>query len=156
MKEHVNSHETSCVDDCRLISLVRHHHENGNLSVVESFNELPFEIKRVYYLYDIPGGEERGSHSHHDCIEFIVAASGSFDVTLSDGVKEHTVTLNRPYMGLLVRQGIWRRLSNFSSGSVCLVIASEEYDAEDYVRSYEEFMELTASKRRMRNVPSQT
>ena len=145
--KHINSHETSCVDDCRLISLVRHHHENGNLSVVESFNELPFEIKRVYYLYDIPGGQDRGGHSHYECESLIVAVSGNAALDCSDGVKERTVTLNRPYVGLLVCQGIWRRLSNFSSGSVCLVIASEEYDADDYVRSFEEFEKLTANKR---------
>lgn len=142
-----NSHQTSHIDRCNIITLPRHHHDNGNLSVVENFNELPYSIKRVYYLYDVPGGEERGGHSHHECYEFIVAVSGSFDIEIFDGVNKRTVTLNRSNTGLLIEPGIWRILNNFSSGSVCLVIASQEYLEADYVREMEEFMALTQSKR---------
>ena len=140
------SHKTSLVEDCRLITLAKHHHENGNLSVVENYNELPFEIKRVYYLYDIPGGEERGGHSHHECYCFIVAVSGSFDVQLFDGKEYKTIQLNRSNTGLLIVPGIWRVLNNFSSGSVCLSIASDLYDENDYVRSLDEFKSLTSTK----------
>lgn len=142
----INSHNKSHVDDCKVITLIKHHHENGNLSVVENFNELPFELRRVYYLYDIPGGEERGGHSHHNCEEFIIAASGSFDIVLDDGHERRIVSLNRSNVGLLVRPGIWRVLNNFSSGAVCLVIASEEFDENDYVRSYDDFKRLTSRK----------
>ncbi|MDD2961469.1 MAG: FdtA/QdtA family cupin domain-containing protein [Muribaculaceae bacterium] len=141
-----DSHYTSNIDQCRLIALARHHHDNGNLSVVENNNELPFEIERVYYLYDIPGGEERGGHSHRECYEFITAVSGSFDIEIDDGKAKKTITLNRSNIGLLVIPGIWRVLNNFSSGSVCLVIASQRYNEADYVREYKEFKELTAGK----------
>lgn len=140
------SHTTSLVEHCRLITLARHHHENGNLSVVESNNELPFTIRRVYYLYDIPGGEERGGHSHHKCYEFIVAVSGSFDIQIFDGKEYRTIRLNRSNTGLLIVPGIWRVLNNFSSGSVCLVIASDFYDENDYVRYFGEFKTLTSHK----------
>lgn len=140
------SHKTSLVEHCRLITLARHHHENGNLSVVENDNELPFKIKRVYYLYDVPGGEERGGHSHHKCYEFIVAVSGSFDIEIFDGKEYSTIRLNRSNTGLLIVPGIWRILNNFSSGSVCLVIASDFYDENDYVRSFGEFNALTSVK----------
>lgn len=139
-------HKISHIADCRLIHLAKHHHENGNLSVVESNNELPFTIKRIYYLYDVPGGEERGGHSHKQCYEYITAVSGSFDITIDDGCESLTIQLNRSDMGLLVTPGIWRVLNNFSSGSVCLVIASEEFDEADYVRNIEEFKKLTENK----------
>ena len=142
----MNSHDKSSIHDCRIIELEQHHHENGNLSVVESFNELPFQIKRVYFTYDVPGGIERGGHSHHECTEFIVAASGSFDIELFDGKERITYTLNRTNRGLLVTPGIWRVLNNFSSGSVCLVIDSHEFDEKDYIREYDEFIELTRHK----------
>lgn len=141
-----NHHKTSTIDDCKLISLAKHHHENGNLTVVENMNQLPYDIQRIYYLYDIPGGEERGGHSHHECIGFIVAVSGSFSIELYDGVNRKTVTLNRPYEGLLIAPGIWRTLNNFSSGSVTLVIASEQYCETDYVRTIEEYTQLTSNK----------
>lgn len=140
------SHQKSRVKDCPLVTLHKHHHENGNLSVVENFNELPFELRRIYYLYDIPGGEERGGHSHYDCEEFIIAVCGSFDIMLDDGVNQRIISLNRSNTGVLVKSGIWRVLNNFSSGAVCLVIASEEYDESDYVRSYDEFKKLTSGK----------
>ena len=127
------------VDDCRIIQLPKHVRESGNITVVENNRELPFEVKRVYYLYDVPGGEERGGHSHKQLYSFLVAASGSFDVLLDDGVSTRTVTLNRPSYGLLIVPGIWRVLNNFSSGSVCLVLTSDYYDESDYIREYEDF-----------------
>lgn len=131
------------VDDCRIIQLPKHVRESGNITVVENNRELPFEVKRVYYLYDVPGGEERGGHSHKQLYSFLVAASGSFDVLLDDGVSTRTVTLNRPSYGLLIVPGIWRVLNNFSSGSVCLVLTSDYYDESDYIREYEDFKKIT-------------
>ena len=127
------------VDDCRIIQLPKHVRESGNITVVENNRELPFEVKRVYYLYDVPGGEERGGHSHKQLYSFLVAASGSFDVLLDDGVSTRTVTLNRPSYGLLIVPGIWRVLNNVSSGSVCLELTSDYYDESDYIREYEDF-----------------
>lgn len=144
----IDPHTTSSVDECVLIPLEKNHHENGNLTVVESMRQIPFDINRVYYLYDVPGDAERGGHSHRALQQFIVAVSGCFDVVIDDGVKQRRITLNRPYKGLLIRQGIWRVLDNFSSGAVCMVVASEHYDEADYVRDYDTFLSLTASKRR--------
>lgn len=127
------------VDDCRIIQLPKNEQESGNITVVENYRELPFAVKRVYYLYDVPGGEERGGHSHKQLYEFLVATGGSFDVLLDDGEHTRTVTLNRPYYGLLIVPGIWRVLNNFSSGSVCLVLTSDYYDESDYVREYDDF-----------------
>ena len=127
--------------DCSIIEIDKHHHEKGNISVIENGKTIPFNVKRVYYLYDVPGGESRRGHSHKELHQFIVAASGSFDVTLDDGVLKRTFTINRPYHGLLVVPGIWRELDNFSSGSVCLVLASKEYDENDYIRDYNTFKE---------------
>ncbi|HIW09955.1 MAG TPA: FdtA/QdtA family cupin domain-containing protein [Candidatus Rikenella faecigallinarum] len=130
----------STVYDCSMIELDRHHHEKGNITVVENSRTIPFDVRRVYYLYDVPGGESRGGHAHRALRQLIVSAGGSFDVTLDDGFVKRTFTLNRPYQGLLVVPGIWRELNNFSSGSVCLVLASHEYDEADYIRSYDEFI----------------
>lgn len=130
------------VDDCRIIQLPKHMQESGSITVVENNRELPFAVKRVYYLYDVPGGEERGGHSHKQLYEFLVAAGGSFDVLLDDGERTRTVTLNRPYYGLLIVPGIWRVLNNFSSGSVCLVLTSDYYDESDYVREYNDFKQI--------------
>lgn len=132
-------HSITRIEDCRLITLNRHHHENGNLTVVENGQQLSYDVKRTFYIYDVPGGAERGGHSHMTCYEFIIAISGSFDVTIDDGFDRYTYTLNRPYQGLLVVPGIWRTLQNFSSGSICLALASDHYNENDYVRSYEEF-----------------
>lgn len=140
-------HEVTYVGDCRIITLNKHQHQNGNLSVVENYAEVPFELQRIYYLYDIPGGAERGGHSHYKCEEFIIAVSGSFDIILNDGINQRTVSLNRSNVGLLVVPGIWRVLNNFSSGAVCLVIASEKFNECDYVRSFDEFLKLTSEKR---------
>lgn len=130
------------VDDCRLITLDKHHHPNGNLSVVEGDADVPFDIRRVYYIYDVPGGEDRGGHAHKNLSQLIVSVSGSFDVTLDDGKERRKIVLNRPYMGLLVRPGIWRELNNFSSGAVTLVLASELFDEEDYIRNYADFKDF--------------
>lgn len=141
-----DGHRTSRVEDCALIELGKNHHANGNLTVVENGMQVPFDIKRVYYLYDVPGGEERGGHSHKALKQFIVAISGAFDVVFDDGINQRTITLNRPYQGLLIVPGIWRVINNFSSGAVCLVLASEHYDEADYVRDYQEFKQLTSTK----------
>ena len=130
------------VFDCSVIEYSKHHSDRkGNLSVIEANNTVPFDIKRVYYLYDVPGGAERGGHAHKNLYQLIVAASGSFSVTLDDGKVKRTVVLNRPYQGLVVVPGIWRELTEFSSGAVCLVLASEKYDESDYIRDYQEFLE---------------
>ncbi|QZK91753.1 FdtA/QdtA family cupin domain-containing protein [Flavobacterium sp. CHNK8] len=132
----------SSVNDCVVLDLDKKHRDKGNITVVENGIEVPFDINRVYYLYDVPGGEERGGHGHKDLYQLIVAAGGSFDVVLNDGVKQYTVTLNRPYQGLYVVPGIWRELNNFSSGSTCLVMASDRYDEEDYIRDFEKFKQF--------------
>jgi len=142
-----DSHKTSSINQCELIIFDKHHHANGNLSVVENSNGVPFDIKRVFYIYDVPGGEERGGHSHKALQQVIIAISGAFDVLIDDGVNQRTVTLNRPYQGLLIAPGIWSQQLNFSSGSVCLVLASDYYDEDDYVRDYDEFKRLTSTKR---------
>ena len=125
----------------KLISIPKIEDNRGNLSVIEH-DVIPFEIKRVYYLYDVPAGAERGGHSHIDQKEFLVALSGSFDVVLNDGQNEQIVSMNKPYEGLLINQGIWRELNNFSSGSVCLVIASAVYEEQDYIREFDEFLKF--------------
>ncbi|MEF9987166.1 MAG: FdtA/QdtA family cupin domain-containing protein [Bacteroidales bacterium] len=127
------------VYDCTLIELDKHHADRGNISVVENDVTVPFAVKRVYYLYDVPGGESRGGHAHKELYQLIVAASGSFNVTLDDGNVKRTFILNRPYHGLLIVPGIWRTLDDFSSGSVCLVLASMEYLESDYIREYNVF-----------------
>ena len=123
-----------------LISIPKIEDNRGNLSVIEN-QTLPFEFKRVYYLYDVPSGAERGGHSHVEQKEFLIALSGSFDVILNDGIEKKTISLNKPFEGLLINPGIWRELNNFSSGSVCLVIASAVFDESDYIREFDEFMD---------------
>ena len=129
------------VTDCSIIELDQHHSDRkGNLTVVENGVTLPFDVKRVYYLYDVPAGESRGSHAHKELCQLIIAASGSFNVTLDDGKSKRSFFLNRPYQGLLIKPGIWRDLDDFSSGAVCMVLASDLYKAEDYIRDYQEFL----------------
>ena len=127
--------------EIKILPLQTHGDERGSLVALEEWLNIPFEIKRVYYLYDVPSGAERGGHSHKEQQEFLVALSGSFDVILNDGNQQKTVTLNKPFEGLLITNGIWRELKNFSSGAVCLVIASNVFEEEDYIREFKEFLE---------------
>lgn len=130
------------VYDCTMIEIDKHHSDRkGNLTVVENMKTVPFDVRRAYYLYDVPGGESRGGHAHRELSQLIVAASGSFSVTLDDGNVKRTFLLNRPYQGLYIVPGIWRTLDDFSSGSVCLVLASHGYDEKDYIRDYNDFIE---------------
>ena len=124
--------------DIQLIEIPKIQDRRGNLSVIEG-TTIPFTSKRVYYLYDVPSGSRRGGHAHKKQQEFLVALSGSFDVILKDGKSTQSVTLNKPNFGLLIVDGIWRELRNFSSGAVCLVLASDEFDEDDYIREYKNF-----------------
>ncbi len=144
-EERIRIHNKSSIRECEIITLNRNHHANGNLTAVNNGIDLPFNIERTFYIYDVPGGGERGGHSHYTCQEFIIAVSGSFDVTIDDGVEQYTHTLNRPYQGLLVVPGIWRTLKNFSSGSVCLALCSHHFDEDDYVRDYDQFKKMKTS-----------
>lgn len=131
--------QRTTVYDCTIVHLPVVHNEAGNITAINNSREIPFEIKRVYYLYDVPGGESRGGHGHKALHQLILAGSGSFDITVDDGRIRRTFKLNRPDYGLYLPPGLWRELDNFSSGSICLVIASDKYNAEDYLRNYEEF-----------------
>jgi hypothetical protein len=126
--------------DCSIFHLPKIHTIQGNITPVQNNFNIPFDVKRIYYLYDIPGGESRGAHGHKDLESLIIAVSGSFDVTIDDGFNKKTVQLNRPYLGLNLKPGMWRDISNFSSGAICLVLASEKYDENDYFRNYDEFL----------------
>ncbi|WP_152090766.1 sugar 3,4-ketoisomerase [Azospira sp. I09] len=128
------------LDDCRLIELPKISDPRGNLTFVEGNHHIPFDIKRTYYLYDVPGGSVRGSHAHRNLHQFIIAMSGSFDVVLSDGISDHRFHLNRSYYGLYVCPMMWRTLDNFSSGAVCMVLASAPYEEEDYIRDHDQFL----------------
>lgn len=139
----MNSNKRYTVDDCLVINLPKHVRPNGNLTVAENPALVPFDVKRIYYLYDVPAGEERGGHAHRELQQILIAVSGSFDVVIDDGENRRTVSLNRPFKGLHIRPGIWRELNNFSSGAVCLVLASEHYDEEDYIRNYSDFIQYT-------------
>jgi len=125
--------------NCSVLELTRIHNPSGNITIVQSKSVLPFDVRRVYYLYDVPGGSERGGHAHKVLQQLIVAASGSFDVILDDGTMQKTVHLNRPNYGLLIVPGICREIINFSSGAICLVLASERYNPSDYIRDYSDF-----------------
>jgi len=128
------------IENCKIINLPKIQDPRGNLTYIEGSSHIPFDIQRVYYLYDVPGGAERGGHAHKGLHQLIIAMSGSFDVVLDDGKDKKRVHLNRSYNGLYVCPMIWRELDNFSSGSVCMVVASNKYDEEDYYREYAEFM----------------
>ena len=134
------------VEDCKIIDLSKIEFDRGNLTVVQARETVPFDIKRVFYLYDIPGGEARGAHAHKECHQFLVAASGSFEVELDDGHETRTVYLNRPFKGLHIPPGIWAAEQEFSSGAVCLVLASESYDEADYIRDYEGYLKFVTCK----------
>ncbi len=132
------------INDARLIDIPIMHDVRGNLSVVEG-DTIPFRMNRIYYLYDVPGGEERGGHAHIENQAVVIALSGSFDVVLKDGRHEKSIMLNKPSQGLLIPTGIWREIRNFSSGSVCLVIASDVFSESDYIREYDDFLSFKNS-----------
>ncbi|HMU46615.1 MAG TPA: FdtA/QdtA family cupin domain-containing protein [Chitinophagaceae bacterium] len=127
------------INNCGIGLLPKIKNRAGNITPIHNNIDLPFEIKRVFYLYDVPGGESRGAHAHKKCHQFLIAASGSFEVLLDDGSNIKTIQLNRPYQGLHIPPMIWASEINFSSGAICLVLASEIYDPEDYIREYQEF-----------------
>ena len=130
----------STVFDCTLITFDKNHQIKGNLTAVTNGSQIPFDVKRIYYLYDVPGGLSRGGHAHIELQQLVVALSGSFDITLDDGNAKRTFQLSRPNMGLLIPSGLWRELNNFSSGSICLVLASHEYEEGDYIRDYNVYL----------------
>ena len=132
----------STVFDCKLIELPKNYRDKGNITAVNSLIEIPFNVNRIYYLYDVPGGESRGGHAHKELQQVIIAASGSFDLIIDDGKNKKKFILNRPNIGVLMPKGLWRELDNFSSGSICLVLASDIYDENDYIRNYEDFKKL--------------
>ena len=134
------------LSDCRLIDLPKIGDPRGNLTFIESGRHIPFEIKRVYYLYDVPGGAERGGHAHRDLQQLIIAMSGSFDIILDDGEEKKRFHLNRSYFGLYVCSMIWREIDNFSSGAVCMCLASNFYDEADYYRDYNEYLSTIQNK----------
>jgi hypothetical protein len=129
------------LNDCRIIELPKITDPRGNLTFVEGGNHIPFDIKRVYYLYDVPGGSDRGAHAHKNLHQFVVAMSGSFDIVLDDGDRQRRFQLNRSYYGLYICPMMWRTLDNFSSGGVCMVLASEPYSVDDYIRDHDEFLD---------------
>lgn len=128
------------LNDCKIINLPKINDPRGNLSIIEEFKQIPFKIKRTFWIYDVPGGEHRGGHAYKENCEFIVALSGSFDVVLDDGKEKKTFSLNRSYYGLYVPKGLWREMDNFSTNSLALVLSSTEYDVNDYIRDYEQFL----------------
>lgn len=132
----------STVLDCSLVSIPKIKNRAGNISIIENNKNIPFAIKRVFYLYDIPGGEDRGAHAHKECHQFLIACSGSFDVILDDSNQKKKIQLNQPYLGLHIPPGIWASEVNFSSGAICLVLASHSYNEEDYIRRYQEFLKF--------------
>lgn len=146
VKTMFSAKEGVSVFDCSLCELNKMHDPEGNLTYMYENVHVPFPINRVFYSYDIPGGEDRGAHAHKECHQFIIAASGSFEVVLDDGTNKRTVTLNRPFWGLHVPPGIWASEQGFSSGSICLVLASHGYSEDDYIRNYDDFMKYVKNK----------
>lgn len=128
------------VEDCKIVNLPKIYNEAGKITVLENVKDIPFEVKRIYYLYDVPMGAERGGHGHYELEQYIIAASGSFNFVLDDGENKKEVFLNDPSKALYIKPNIWREINNFSSGSICLVLASQEYTEDDYIRDYDEFM----------------
>lgn len=128
------------VFDCSVLQFPKIQFDSGNITPLHGETDLPFKIERVFYLYDIPGGEERGAHAHKECHQLLIAASGAFDIMLDDGKSKRMVTLNRPYMGLHIPPGVWAAEMGFSSGAICLVIASHKYSESDYIRDYTDFL----------------
>lgn len=140
------------VFDCSIIELPRIQNRSGNITAIENNIEIPFDAKRIFYLYDIPGGESRGAHAHKDLHQFLVAASGSFEVQLDDGKVKKTVMLNQPYRGLHIPPEIWASEVNFSSGAICLVLASHEYDEQEYIRDYNEYLKYINFESNKKNI----
>lgn len=136
----------STVFDCSTITLPKNHQINGHLTAVSNGVEMPFDVKRIYYLYDIPGGISRGGHGHKGLQQLIIALSGSFDLIVDDGKVKRTFHLSRPNIGVFIPPGLWRELNNFSSGSICFVLASDKYDESDYFRNYDSFLEWKISE----------
>ena len=131
--------KNNTVFTCSLVEIPKVHSDVGNITVLENGDNIPFNVKRIYYLYDVPGGQERGGHSHYELEQYIIAASGSFDVVLDDWINKRRILLNRPNLALHIVPGLWRELDNFSTGSICMVLASHKYDESDYIRDYKEF-----------------
>ncbi len=134
------------VDDCIIVDLPKIENEGGNITILENSKEIPFEVKRIYYLYDVPMGVDRGGHGHFELEQYVVAASGSFNFILFDGVNKKNVFLNDPSKALYIKPGIWREINNFSSGSICLVLASEKFIEKDYLRDINKYLEWKLSK----------
>lgn len=134
--------KNSTVFDCQIVDISKIHNEAGNITVVENGAIIPFNVQRIYYLYDVPGGAIRGGHAHYELEQYVIAASGSFDVILDDGKNKKKIFLNRPNFALHIIPGLWRELDNFSSGSICMVLASNFFKEEDYIRDYNKFLDL--------------
>lgn len=134
------------VYDCSVIELPKISNRAGNITPITNSENIPFDVKRIFYIYDIPGGEDRGAHAHKECHQFLIAASGSFEIELNDGANKRTVLLNRPYFGVHIPPGIWAAEKGFSSGSVCLVLASHKYDETDYLRDFNHYIDYKKHK----------
>lgn len=135
----------SRINDCRIIELPKVHFKAGNMSIADGIKEVPFKVERVFWIYDIPAGEARGAHSHRECHQFIIAASGSFEVEVDDGDEKKIIYLNRPFYGLHIPPGIWAHELNFSAGAICLVLTSMPFDDNEYIKNYEEFRRFVVS-----------
>jgi hypothetical protein len=144
------------LEDCHTVELTKIGESRGNLTFIEGRQHVPFDIKRVYYIYDVPAGSERAGHAHKELFQLLIAPSGSFDVHLNDGFDQRVVALNRPYVGLLVTPMVWRVIDNFSSGSICLALASAPFDEADYFREYDDFVRAVRRARKIQLVNPET